>query len=71
VSSYYEYVTLEGDTWDSIALDFYDDEFKSSVLIDANREHVKTIIFPAGIVLKIPIIETKNTSTLPPWKRSE
>jgi hypothetical protein len=69
--NYYEYETLEGDTWDSIALDFYDDEFKSSVLIDANREHVKTIIFQAGIVLNIPIIVSKNTSTLPPWKRSE
>lgn len=69
-NKYYEYETLEGDTWDSIALDFYNNEFKATDIMKINPEHVKTIVFQAGIILKIPIIEEERiSSTLPPWKR--
>ena len=30
----YIYTTLEGDTWDMIALDFYDDEFLIAPLME-------------------------------------
>lgn len=66
---YYEYVTLEGDTFDSIALDFYDDEFKATELMKANPVYISTLVFSAGIKLKIPEIEIKVPTTLPPWKR--
>lgn len=69
-NKYYEYETLEGDTWDSIALDFYNNEFKATDIMKINLEHIKTIVFKAGIILKIPIIEEERiSSTLPPWKR--
>ena len=66
---YYIYVTLEGDTFDSIALDFYGEETQSSIIIQANLQQRKMIIFSAGIELIIPIIEESAASTLPPWKK--
>lgn len=66
---YYEYETLQGDCWDSIALDYYGDEYKASLLMAANPEHIRTIIFEAGIILKVPLIEEAQASTLPPWKQ--
>lgn len=66
---YYEYETLEGDTWDSISLDFYDSEYYVSIIMELNLEHIKTLVFDAGVTLKIPIIEEQEANTLPPWKR--
>jgi len=69
LDKYYTYVTLEGDTFDCIALDFYNEETQSSTIIKANLQHRKVITFKAGVELKIPIIEQEPTSSLPPWKK--
>lgn len=69
MDKYYTYVTLEGDTFDCIALDFYNEETQSSTIIKANLQHRKVITFKAGVELKIPIIEQEPTSSLPPWKK--
>ncbi len=66
---YLEYETLDGDTWDSIALDFYNNEYYASKIMQANPDFIKTLIFNAGIKLKIPILEYAAPTTLPPWKR--
>jgi phage tail protein X len=63
-----EYMTEQGDTFDTIALDFYEDEFKASALIAANPQYAGTIFFEAGITLNIPAIEEDIPSTLPPWR---
>lgn len=68
-NGYYLYSTLEGDTFDGIALDFYNDENQSSTIIQANLQHRKVITFSAGVELIIPIIEEQAAQTLPPWKR--
>ena len=65
----YLYTTLAGDTFDSIALDFYNDESLSSAIIQANLQYRDVIIFEGGEVLQIPIIEVPAAATLPPWKR--
>lgn len=69
MNRYYEYETTEGDTFDSIALKFYNDEFKSSEIMKINPNYITVLIFEAGVKLRIPILETKVPSTLPPWKR--
>jgi phage tail protein X len=69
ISRYYTYLTLEGDTFDCIALDFYGEETQSSTIIQANLQHRKVITFSAGIELMIPIIEQSASDSLPPWKR--
>lgn len=65
-----EILTIEGDTWDALALALYDDEQKASLLISANPDYCSTLIFGEGTVLKIPIVEEIETpETLPPWRR--
>lgn len=68
-SKYYQYTTVDGDTFDIIALSFYGDEHYSTEIMKANPAHVGIVIFSAGIELKIPIIEPTAASSLPPWKR--
>ena len=68
-NEFYTYITLEGDTFDCIALDFYEDETQSSTIIQANLQHRKVITFSAGVELMIPIIEESTADSLPPWKR--
>ncbi|NPV30556.1 MAG: phage tail protein [Firmicutes bacterium] len=65
-----EYVTMQGDTWDLIALRVYGSEKYMTKLIEANPEHRETVFFSAGIRLKVPEITTPVPSKLPPWKRS-
>lgn len=69
MDSYFEYETDAGDTFDILALNFYNNEFKSSVIIEANPQYCDMIIMPAGLKLKIPIIDEDPAVTLPPWKR--
>lgn len=66
-----EYITAQGDTWDLIALRVYGSERYMTVLIEANPEHQETVIFPAGVRLKVPEVTVPIPSTLPPWKRGE
>lgn len=68
-NGYYTYITLEGDTFDCIALDFYGEETQSSTIIQANLQYRKIITFSAGIELIIPIIEETSADSLPPWKK--
>ncbi|MGE5631705.1 MAG: tail protein X [Caulobacteraceae bacterium] len=68
-SSYFEYTTMQGDTFDILALDAYNDEFKAHLIIEANPQYANVVIFDGGIILKIPIIQQEAAATLPPWKR--
>lgn len=64
--------TISGDTWDIIAKRVYDNEMLMNVLINANIEHRKTVVFRAGVVLNVPEVDTtalENDSDLPIWKR--
>ncbi|NRT90091.1 tail protein X [Clostridium beijerinckii] len=65
----YKYLTQQGDTFDSIALEFYGEEKYSIFIIQLNPKYIDTIIFDYGVSLIIPDINIKNTSTLPPWKK--
>lgn len=66
---YYEYTTINGDTFDKIALDFYGEENYSTFIMQLNPKYIRTIIFEAGVSLIIPKLKINNKSTLPPWKR--
>lgn len=62
--------TVEGDTFDGLALIAYNDEFKTSLIMSANPDLCGTLIFEAGTEVKIPIIDSVETATtLPPWRR--
>lgn len=66
------YITVEGDTFDSLALRFYNDEKLASTIIQANPDYCGTLIFEAGVSLTIPEAATAvMPETLPPWRRGE
>lgn len=64
-----KHITKHGDSFDILALDYYDDEYMSYIIIEANPNHADTIIFETGVELIIPMIQKVQTATLPPWKR--
>lgn len=67
----HEYVTVEGDTFDMLALIFYKQEKLASVIIQANPDYCDTLIFEAGITLVIPdVAEVTMPESLPPWRRN-
>lgn len=64
------YTTKQGDTFDLIAWKVLGSCNYVESLINANREHVDTFIFSAGVELTIPDIEEETKSTTrPPWKQ--
>ena len=64
------YKTIDGDTFDLLALAFYNDEKQASTIIRANPDHCDTLIFSAGVELTIPeAISVTMPETLPPWRR--
>jgi phage tail protein X len=64
------HITAEGDTFDALALEYYNDERLASTIIQANLDHCATLIFEAGITLIIPDASTAvYPETLPPWRR--
>lgn len=65
----YRYITINGDTFDRIALDFYGEENYSTFIMQLNPNHIRTIIFEAGVELIIPKLKVSDKSTLPPWKK--
>lgn len=65
------YTTIQGDKWDGIAFKVYGDEMQMHVLIEANPDKRKIVIFPAGVVLVVPAVDTDaGRVSLPPWARN-
>lgn len=66
------YLTVSGQTWDQIAYEVYGDEYKCDILMDANRALLDYFVFPAGITLQVPDLETKRNSMVhsdyPEWR---
>ncbi|MBU5438287.1 tail protein X [Tissierella sp. MSJ-40] len=63
------YTTVSGDMWDTIAYKTLGDEAYTDKFIKNNIQYRDIVIFPAGIVLDIPDVETEFSAKLPPWKR--
>ena len=63
-----KYRTIQGDTWDVISYRVYHNEKFMSLLIQANLSYAEIVIFPAGVVIDVPDIDTPAFSGLPPWK---
>lgn len=63
------YTTKSGDMWDSIAYQQLGSTAYTDLLINANLQHREIYLFPSGVVLELPEIQTPINSSLPPWKR--
>jgi len=68
---YYSYITKDSDRWDLIAYRFYKNPTMYEEIIKANSEVPIEPVLPAGIKLKIPVLEESETIKFetPPWKR--
>jgi len=73
MSNHLEHITRDGDRWDLLAWEFYGDALAYEGIIRANPSVPIYPILPAGLTLRIPILEDAPTSLaleeLPPWKR--
>lgn len=49
-----EYITISGDTWDSIAYKLYGSELYADKLMEANGDALEYLIFPANVKLLVP-----------------
>ena len=63
------YTTISGDRWDGIAYNEMGSESYTNKLLEANKQYRDVYIFPAGVVLTIPDVETEVSAELPPWKK--
>lgn len=64
------HITAEGDTFDALALQYYNDEKLASTIIQSNPDYCSTLIFEAGVSLVIPDATLVTfPETLPPWRR--
>ena len=64
------YKTVAGDTFDLLALMFFDDEKAASAIIEENPDYCDVLIFESGVELSIPdSASVTMPETLPPWRR--
>lgn len=63
------YTTISGDVWDMIAKEQLGGERYTSLLMQANPEHLNTVVFSAGVSLVLPEVTTPIPERLPPWRR--
>jgi len=73
MASFVEYITKEGERWDTVASKAYGDATNINGIIEANPSASILPILPIGTRLKIPVIEQGevqlDSDLLPPWKR--
>ncbi|MBR6126095.1 tail protein X [bacterium] len=71
MTEFYSYVTKDNDRWDLISHHFYNTPTLYEAIIKANPNVEITPILPAGVKLKIPILDESETIKfeLPPWKK--
>lgn len=66
------YRTIQGDTWDAIALRLWPDRGGEKLmhrLMEANGAYRHVVVFSAGAELRVPDVPIPVTDSLPPWRR--
>ncbi len=72
ITGYLRHIATTGETPDILALKYYDEEFMSSYILEANVQHNNVMIYKGGEELLIPVFDTiEDDSTQPPWKRDK
>lgn len=64
------YITKQGDMWDLISYRLTGSNDQIIPLMQANPQYTETFIFPAGVTLVVPDLNSLvDNNVLPPWKR--
>ncbi len=68
---YIEHITRDGERWDQIAQEYYNDPLRYAPLIAANPNLAIQPMLPSGVRIIVPLLESSTPSTegLPPWMR--
>lgn len=72
IVGYKTHIAAAGESFDSVALDYYGDEFMADKLMKVkdNTRYTKMVIFKGGEELKIPVYDDiESTETLAPWRQ--
>lgn len=66
------YITVAGDTWDTVALAVYGNTFYADVLMTApeNWKILDYSVFPAGVEVFVPELTVPTDDDLPEWRRT-
>jgi len=68
---YIEHICIRDDTFDALALKYYNEETLSNYIIEANPDYTGCVMFEGGERLQIPVLDmTVLPDSLPPWKRT-
>jgi len=62
------YITVQGDMWDSIAYQFYGDVKYIGLLMENNPELLDVFVFSAGTSVFIPELPEEDEQDLPEWR---
>lgn len=62
------YTTIQGETWDSIALKVYGGEEYAAFLMENNYASLDILVFSSGTVLNTPGLPEEAEGELPPWR---
>ena len=65
------YTTVQGDCWDYLAWKLYGDEKYMRYLIEANRPHIETLVFSAGVELTVPDLPEEPDEDAPFWRQDD
>jgi phage tail protein X len=73
MAEFTEYITTEGQRWDTIAWKAYGNAAEYIRIVLANPKVAMYRKLPGGLRLKIPVIEREtvliDSALLPPWKQ--
>lgn len=65
-----KYITIQGDTWDSIAYKTAGTEYAMVNIMNSNKQYLGTLVFNGGIELDIPnnINDSNVVKISSPWE---
>lgn len=71
ITGYLTHIAKTGETPDILAFKYYNEEFMSSYIPEANTQYNDILKYKGGEELLIPVFDTiEDDSTLAPWRRS-
>lgn len=71
ITGYLRHIAKTNETPDTLAFKYYNEEFMSSYILEANVQYNDVVIYDGGEELLIPVFDSiEDDSTLAPWRRS-
>jgi hypothetical protein len=69
MNTFFRYVTIQGDRWDSIASKFRQNPYDYVDIIQSNSSYQGLFVLPEGVTISVPVREVVTRRLTPPWER--